>query len=386
MESIAKIPNLQLAQARFIWAHPAASTELKDHARNLLDASIKEANMSHLYQSLTEQFHTQLPKNNDLLTKMQTANDTELAKLEERLDDASKNLGETEISDALIAKAEFLTKIGDKERALTAYRAAYDKTGPLGARIDMVFTQIRIGFFYNDTDLITRNIEKVKSLIEEGGDWDRRNRLKVYEGIHRMSVRDFKGAVNLLLDSLATFTSTELMEYKDFVKYTVLTATITLPRPELKKKVINAPEVLEVIHEIPHLQDYVNSLYKGEYDVFFKCLAAIEQDLKMDRWTFDHYQYYVREMQIIAYSQLLESYRSVTISSVADHFGVSEDCIDHHLSSFIASGRLNAVIDKVTGIVETNRPDAKNAQYQSAIKQGDLLLNRIQKLSRVIAL
>ena len=86
---------------------------------------------------------------------------------------------------------------------------------------------------------VTWRITKTNStsLIDEGGDWDRRNRLKVYEGIHRMSIRDFKGAVALLLDSLATFTSTEMMEYKDFVKYTVLTAAITLPRPELKKKV-----------------------------------------------------------------------------------------------------------------------------------------------------
>jgi len=36
------------------------------------------------------------------------------------------------------------------------------------------------------------------------------------------------------------------------------------------------------------------------------------------------------------------------------------------------------------GIVETTRPDNKNWQYQSTIKQGDILLNRIQKLSRVI--
>ena len=41
-------------------------------------------------------------------------------------------------------------------------------------------------------------------------------------------------------------------------------------------------------------------------------------------------------------------------------------------------------IDKVRGIVITNRPDSKNAQYQSTIKQGDILLNRVQKLSRVI--
>jgi 26S proteasome regulatory subunit N7 len=43
------------------------------------------------------------------------------------------------------------------------------------------------------------------------------------------------------------------------------------------------------------------------------------------------------------------------------------------------------VIDKVGGIIETNRPDGKNAQYQQVIKQGDLLLTRIQKLGRVIS-
>lgn len=54
------------------------------------------------------------------------------------------------------------------------------------------------------------------------------------------------------------------------------------------------------------------------------------------------------------------------------------------LSRFIASGRLHCKIDKVGGIAETNRPDSKNAQYQATLKQGDLLLNRVQKLSRVI--
>ena len=32
----------------------------------------------------------------------------------------------------------------------------------------------------------------------------------------------------------------------------------------------------------------------------------------------------------------------------------------------------------------TCRPDAKTALYQTAIKQGDLLLNRVQKLSKVV--
>lgn len=39
---------------------------------------------------------------------------------------------------------------------------------------------------------------------------------------------------------------------------------------------------------------------------------------------------------------------------------------------------------QVGGIIETHRPDAKNALYQEAIRKGDLLLNRVQKLSKVI--
>jgi len=40
----------------------------------------------------------------------------------------------------------------------------------------------------------------------------------------------------------------------------------------------------------------------------------------------------------------------------------------------------------VAGVIETIRTDSKNAQYQLTLKQGDVLLNRVQKLSRVIHL
>jgi 26S proteasome regulatory subunit N7 len=75
---------------------------------------------------------------------------------------------------------------------------------------------------------------------------------------------------------------------------------------------------------------------------------------------------------------------SVTMDSMSKSFGVSIDFLDGELSRFISAGRLNAKIDKVSGVIETNRPDAKNTQYQEAIKKGDQLLNRIQKLARII--
>ncbi|KAI9103290.1 26S proteasome subunit RPN7-domain-containing protein [Phlyctochytrium arcticum] len=379
-EVIPKIPNLDIAQHHFMIT--SGPKDVRDETIKKLLEAVKTDNMAPYYQIICDEFS--IPVDQTLLTQMRTANAEELKRLDDKLEDAEKNLGETEISDALIAKAQFYARIGSKDEALEAYKTAFEKTGPLGHRIDLVFACIRIGFFFRDDDLISRNIEKAKILIEEGGDWDRRNRLKVYEGTYRISIRDFKGSVNLFLETLATFTSTELMEYKDFVKYTVLTAALTLKRPEFKSKVINAPEILEVIHEIPNLSEFATSLYNCQYAQFFQSLAAIEQTIKYDRLLNAHYRYYVREMRIAVYAQLLESYRSLSIESMATSFGVTEDWIDSDLSKYIAAGRLNAVIDKVGGIVETNRPDAKNAQYQSTIKQGDLLLNRIQKLSRVI--
>lgn len=71
----------------------------------------------------------------------------------------------------------------------------------------------------------------------------------------------------------------------------------------------------------------------------------------------------------------------VLICNLCSHLFLRE------LSRFIAAGRLHCKVDKVGGIVETNRSrrtDSKHWQYQATVKQGDLLINRVQKLSRVI--
>ena len=47
---------------------------------------------------------------------------------------------------------------------------------------------------------------------------------------------------------------------------------------------------------------------------------------------------------------------------------------------------LNAKIDKVAGVIETRRGDSKTNYYNRAIKEGDALLNQVQKLTRVMAM
>lgn len=78
-------------------------------------------------------------------------------------------------------------------------------------------------------------------LVDEGGDWDRRNRLKAYQGLHLLSIRNFKTGGELLLDTVSTFTATELIDYDDYVTLCVLAGVLSLDRREVKKKVRTLP-------------------------------------------------------------------------------------------------------------------------------------------------
>lgn len=98
-----------------------------------------------------------------LLTMMKNKNTDQLKKLDEAIVDAEKNLGEMEVREAYLKKAEYFSRIGDKDNAISVFRQTYDKTVSLGHRLDIVFHNIRIGLFFMDHDIITRNIEKAKT-------------------------------------------------------------------------------------------------------------------------------------------------------------------------------------------------------------------------------
>lgn len=376
------IPNLLLPQHLFTLSSPNLA-DRHPHAREELLKAIETDQMGPYYESVTSASSSPLKLDTALLEKMKASNAETLASLDAGLTTAEKSEGETEISDALKARANFLTRIGEKDKAIEAQKLALEKTPGIGGKIDIVLTLVRIGFFWADNDLTVWGLEKAEKLIEEGGDWDRRNRLKVYQGLHKLSIRQFKRSGELLIDALSTFTATELLSHNDFVALTVIACALTLGRVDLKKKLISAPEVLQVLPDLPILGDLVKSLYDCHYDKFFRALATLEQThLLPSRILSPHARYYVREMRILAYSQLLQSYRSLTLESMGSAFGVSVQFIDNELSRFIASGRLHASIDKVNGVVETTRPENKNAQFEQLIRQGDLLLGEVQRLRK----
>lgn len=232
-----------------------------------------------------------------------------------------------------------------------------------------------------------KNIDRAKALVESGGDWDRRNRLKAYQGLHLLTMRSYNLAAPLLLDSLSTFTSYELCTYSSLVVYSVLAGSVSLKRVDFKSKVVDAPEIKAILGDgedklaaltgatsaglgagdgemtdtstatprsaptavnlttlgsatenhveaetpidFTPLASLVRSLYVGNYQAFFLALAAVEENfLCLDRYLYEHKEWFVREMRLRGYQQLLQSYRVVGLKSMAKDFGVSVGFLD----------------------------------------------------------
>jgi len=277
-----------------------------------------------------------------------------------------------------------------QEKAIAAYEDVFEKTGILGTKIDLVLAIIRMGLFYGDKHLVKKHVERAKTLVESGGDWDRRNRLKAYEGLYLLTVRSYNLAAPLLLDSLSTFTSYELCTYSNLVIYAVLAGSVSLKRVDFKSKVVDAPEIrailgdgedkllaltgaisagpgadaemqdsttsastatpsaakitavnlttlgstvdqpeAEMAVDFGPLAQLVSSLYNGRYKLFFQALALVEEQfLNQDRYLHEHKGWFIREMRLRAYQQLLQSYRVVGLDSMANDFGVTVDFLD----------------------------------------------------------
>jgi 26S proteasome regulatory subunit N7 len=178
-------------------------------------------------------------------------------------------LGDVEVRDAILEKARLFEKIGDKDGAIEIYQLAYSKTIGIGKKMDNLFAVLLIYNKDKNLEKIQENIEKCEKLLEEGGDWERKNKLKVYQGIYNLMLREFKLTSKLFLDCISTFASHDIISYNELVYYTVLTSLISIPRQDIKKKIVQGPEILAAIRELPDLKDFLEAYYKCDYKQFF---------------------------------------------------------------------------------------------------------------------
>ncbi|RLV91593.1 26S proteasome regulatory subunit RPN7 [Spathaspora sp. JA1] len=386
---IPKIPDYQLSEYQFHLTLDISDEDRIKTINSMLEI-IKQENMAPYYKYLST-LELGFPFDESLYNEMSARNEEEIAQLKLKIKEAEgEEETELDVVGTTTKLAEYYTKIIDRKNATDSFKKVLELTSGTGNKIDHLLTLTRIEFFFNDFPQAGKHLDTIKELIEKGGDWERRNRFKAYQGIYLLACRNFSEAAKLLIDSLATFTATELCSYEQIAHYAIVSGVLSLDRVDLKEKVIDSPEILSIYSSSPDLEpllNLTNSLYTCQYNYLFQYLLESHDRLVItNKYLHRHASFFLREMRAKAYGQLLESYKSLSIKSMAQNFNISEEFLDQDLCKFIPKKKLNCTIDKVNGIIETNRPDNKNAQYHSLIKVGDGLLTKLQKYGAAVKL
>jgi hypothetical protein len=185
-------------------------------------------------QTLTSHHESMIQAFNDAITK------------------AKDEAGDMEVLHAHMDMARYHAKCSTKEEALAAYQAAISLPKlSVGKKLDAHLEMARVCSFYSDYKRMKETLSEAAKATAKGGDWDRRNRLKVYQALNFILVRDMESASKLLVEGIATFSCTELCDYSEFIVYAIITALLNLKRTELKKCIIDGSEVLQVAKDIP---------------------------------------------------------------------------------------------------------------------------------------
>ena len=131
------------------------------------------------------------------------------------------------------------------------------------------------------------------------------------------------------------------------------------------------------------MQSLVQSIYHCHYGEVFSVLDRVCTEFRQSVFLSLHVNYFFREVRVLVFNQFLDSYSSVTLKSMATSFNLPVSVLDAMLFTLISNERVACKIDRVSGNVTTYRGDNVNFQYHKIVKNGDILLNRIQKLSRL---
>ena len=374
-DTVNKVPNYEVSELAFV------SKNTKEY--DALIAAIQKEEMAPYYLYLKEQ-DPNMPFDQTIYEQLVQKNSEKIKELKDEITKNEENdEGELEKAYCWVKLGEYYAQIGDVENSLTTFEKASSASISLGGKIDIMLTIVRIALFFNDQVKAQEKLNQADEMIEKGGDWERRNRFKTYKGIHLMAIRNFQEASELLVDSLTAFTSLEIASYEDIAVYASVCGILSLNRNDLKTKIIDSPEVLVAMSTSEPLQAIISlaiSLYTSDYSSFFPFLLQTREKVFLpSKFLNPHTDFFLRQMRIKVYSQLLQSYKTLSLKSMADSFGVSVEFLDSDLGKFIPTKQLNCVIDRVNGIIETNRPDNKDAQFNSLIKQSDSLISKLQK-------
>lgn len=346
--------------------------------RNQLLELIKKNRMAPYYRYAFEKFNLEV--DTALCATMSEENQKSIETLSNKIDEARKNKGEDEVIDLILEKGHMYYSMGDKAEALKSYEHSMTLKMSTTLKIEVHMYILDTLVFHMDYEEMKKYIRLTQKLVESGGDWEHRNRLSVYQSVECMMDGQFLRVSELLLPIIATFTAFSVISFNELVLYATIAGLMHSKRSDLSQYLLNSSDVEMALLEMPTVNGLLRSFMDCNYSVFFHRLMELEQVILSDRLIHSQKNSIFHQLRKRAYSQFLDSYKSCTLQSIANSFGVSPEFITKELALFISEGSLHAKIDRVRNVVETYSQNSLSSCYDQILGDGTLLLNRVHQI------
>lgn len=305
---------------------------------------------------------------------------TELATAEARVAAAEQTEDDLELRDALAAQAELHRRLGEQDAFRRLYRRAAEKTSGAAKQLDF-HLEVLHSFFEEGRPEAAEWLHLCQRLNAEGADWEKKNKLAVYEGLLALQRKDIAHAARLFLDCVNTFNAEEVLPFERLAGYVALLGALTLPRREVATRVVENPELRAVLNDSPALSDFLFALYRSRYNEYFSALlVVVERVVRPDPRLRPLEPLLLGRARVVVYAQYLEAYRTVRLEKMARDFGLSPAFLDHELAELIAARRLHCRIDLLAGRVESAPADQRMALTAELLRKADGLTERLSEL------
>ncbi|KAF1741862.1 hypothetical protein MXB_1929 [Myxobolus squamalis] len=116
----------------------------------------------------------------------------------------------------------------------------------------------------------------------------------------------------------------------------------------------------------------------------FLFLELVVREMQNDPFCCQHADYLCKQFRLKAYTQLLASFKSLTLAYLSDVFALSQEFIEAYFTLFIAQKELNCKIDLVRGMVLISHSDKKNKDFNEFLSKSDGLIETIQFMERTV--
>jgi len=111
----------------------------------------------------------------------------ELERLDAAIKEAEEVKGDVDVRDAMYDKALFLKDVCKYEdEAEKMFRDTIEKSGGPSKKMELLFHILQMTIRDPNINIskVKKDVETCKKHVEDGADWEKKNKLKVYEGVY----------------------------------------------------------------------------------------------------------------------------------------------------------------------------------------------------------